>query len=281
VAEPFRSAAGTATAFRVGVATTVGSVREHNEDNFYVPGREVNLNSTVGEHDSAYEFPYNAEGGTLFLVADGMGGQNAGEKASQMAVDIIPKEVQRRLGQADDQEVSVSRSIREAVAMANQEILGLSHIQTEFTNMGTTIVLSYFRNGRVYIAGIGDSRVYRVRNREIQQLTKDHSLADALLEAGTITQEELVNHKFKHVLYLYLGSKDARGGPQEVRDEEVRTGDRFLLASDGLTGVVEDEEVLQLILDNPDPQIAAGKLVSLALDHYSKDNITCLVIYTD
>ena len=83
--------------------------------------------------------------------------------------------------------------------------------------MGTTVVLALFRNDRVYVAGIGDSRAYRLRDGRLEQLTKDHSLADALLEAGTITTEELPNHKFKNVLYLYLGSKDARGGPEDVR----------------------------------------------------------------
>ena len=270
----------TLTKLRVGVATTVGSVREHNEDNFYVPGRLVEEEPTAEELDASYEFPYAAEAGNLFIVADGMGGQLAGEKASQMAVDIIPKEVLKRVGQTDDREKPVARAIRDSVASANQEILGLSHIQSEFTNMGTTVVLTYFHENQVYIAGIGDSRVYRLRNGEIQQLTKDHSLADALLEAGTITAEELPNHKFKHVLYLYLGSKDARGGPQEVREEEVRPRDRFLLASDGLTGVVTDDELNRVLTECDDPGEAARRLVTMALDHYSKDNITCLVIYT-
>ena len=267
------------TKLRVGVATTVGSVREHNEDNFYVPGRLVESEPTAEELDASYEFPYASASGNLFIVADGMGGQLAGEKASQMAVDIIPKEVLKRVGQTDDREKPVARAIRDSVASANQEILGLSHIQSEFTNMGTTVVLTYFHENQVYIAGIGDSRVYRLRNGEIQQLTKDHSLADALLEAGTITAEELPNHKFKHVLYLYLGSKDARGGPQEVREEEVWPRDRFLLASDGLTGVVTDDELNRVLTECDDPGEAARRLVTMALDHYSKDNITCLVIY--
>ena len=145
--------------------------------------------------------------------------------------------------------------------------------------MGTTVVLALFRNDRVYIAGIGDSRAYRLRAGRIEQLTKDHSLADALLEAGTITTEELPNHKFKNVLYLYLGSKDARGGPEDVRVLDVLPGDRFLLASDGLTGVVRDDDLARILASCDDPQRAARALTDQALENDSKDNITSLVIH--
>ena len=131
--------------------------------------------------------------------------------------------------------------------------------------MGTTVVLAQFRNDRVYVAGIGDSRAYRLRDGQLEQLTKDHSLADALLDAGTITREELPTHKFKNVLYLYLGSKDARGGPEDVRVLDVRPGDRFLLASDGLTGVVPDSELARILGSVDDPQEAAVMLKDMAL----------------
>ena len=265
---------------RVGVVSTVGNYREHNEDNFYLPtlaGKA--LGGGTGHRDASLEVPVDAGSQNLFVVADGMGGQLAGEKASQMAVDIIPKEIARRLGPGEADDRQVQRAIRDAVASANQEILGLSVVQTEFNNMGTTVVLTLFRGDRVFVAGIGDSRVYRVRDGQIEQLTKDHSLAQALLEAGTITAEELPNHKFNHVLYLYLGSKDARGGPEDVRAAEVRAGDRFLLASDGLTGVVHDAQLAEVIASADDPQLAARSLMKMALDNLSKDNVTCLVIH--
>lgn len=113
----------------------------------------------------------------------------------------------------------------------------------------------------------------------MERLTKDHSLADALLEAGTISAEELPNHKFKNVLYLYLGSKDARGGPEDVRVLDVRPGDRLLMASDGLTGVVTDKELAQVLSTIDDPQRAAVTLKDLALANDSKDNVTCLIIH--
>src|SRR5207253_2494873 len=157
---------------------------------------------------------------------------------------LIPGELAKRFDPEGD-EPSAQRAIREAVAAANQEILALSHLGTEYANMGTTVVLALFHQESAYVAGIGDSRVYRLRDAQFEQLTRDHSLANALSDAGTIRPDEVENHKFKHVLYLYLGSKDAREGPEEVKVVDVRRGDKFLLSSDGLTGVVRDEVVAE------------------------------------
>jgi protein phosphatase len=265
---------------RAGVASTVGTVREHNEDNFFLPDRNNGGGrGGDGDHRKAFEYRVVPDELYTFLVADGMGGQLAGEKASQMAVDLVPTEISRRINPGEEDDKVVQRSIRDAVAAANQEILGLSHIQTEFSNMGTTVVLALFRNNRAYVAGIGDSRAYRIRDGQIEQLTRDHSLADALGEAGTISKDEVQNHKFKHILYLYLGSKDARGGPDEVRVAEVHPGDRFLLASDGLTGVVEDDVVARIVAEGNDPLATASLLVDRALENQSKDNVTCMVIH--
>jgi serine/threonine protein phosphatase PrpC len=196
-----------------------------------------------------------------------------------MAVELIPRAITRRLSPEDNEPNRVKEGIRDAVAEVNQEILGSSGAVTEFTNMGTTVVLALFRNDRVYVAGIGDSRAYRLREGRLERLTKDHSLADALLEAGTISAEELPTHKFKNVLYLYLGSKDARGGPEDVRVLDVRPGDRLLMASDGLTGVVPDDELRRILATTDDPQQAAVILKDMALANDSKDNITCLIIH--
>jgi protein phosphatase len=145
--------------------------------------------------------------------------------------------------------------------------------------MGTTVVLLLFRGDRAFVAGIGDSRAYRLREDQIERLTKDHSLADALVGAGTIRPDEAENHKFKNVLYLYLGSKDARSGPEDFRVMDVRIGDRFLMASDGLTGVVSDDEIAKILDEVDDPQQAAFLLKDLALANDSKDNVTCLLVY--
>jgi protein phosphatase len=262
---------------RVGIVSVRGNYREHNEDNYYVPGRRpVQPDISDGSHETpAMTF----EASNLFIVADGMGGQQAGEKASLMAVELIPRAIAKRLGPEEREPRNVQEAIREAVAEVNSEILGSSGLVTEYSNMGTTVVLAQFRHDRVYIAGIGDSRAYRLREGHLEQLTKDHSLADALLDAGTITREELPTHKFKNVLYLYLGSKDARSGPEDFRVLDVRPGDRFLLASDGLTGVVPDDELARVLGAVDDPQRAAVQLKNMALENDSKDNVTCLIIH--
>lgn len=262
---------------RVGVVSSIGNYREHNEDNYFVPGRKSIVDGGSTEA-TAEMFVTELEPSSLFIVADGMGGQQAGEEASRMAVEIIPRAVARRLPGTENDQRKIQSVIREAVAEANQEILGSSGTVTEYSNMGTTVVLALFRNDRVFIAGIGDSRAYRIRDGKIQQLTKDHSLADALGEAGTISKEEVANHKFKNILYLYLGSKDAGGGPEEVHVLDVRAGDRFLLASDGLTGSVTDEQMAELVESFDDPQRAAKALKDRALANDSRDNVTSLVI---
>lgn len=265
----------------VGVVSTVGNYREHNEDNYYVPGRKP-VRPEISTCEGTMEIDGSAllESSNPFIVADGMGGQQAGEEASRMAIEIIPRGIAKRLPPDENDSKRVQAAIREAVAEANQEILGSSGAVTEFSNMGTTVVLALFRNDRrVYIAGIGDSRCYRLRRGQLEQMTEDHSLADALVKAGTITKDELTNHKFKNVLYLYLGSKDARGGPEDVRVLDVKEGDKFLLASDGLTGVVRDEEIARVLATCEEPQRAALTLKDQALANDSKDNVTCLVIH--
>lgn len=273
---------------RFGVVSTVGTVREHNEDNYYVPTRTLTVQAAGvggggtgggGNSSAGSQFPVGPPG--LFVVADGMGGQQAGEKASSMAVEQIPRELQNRLSGSSIDDQGTVKAIKEAVASANRDILSLSSLETEFSNMGTTVVLALFQRDRVFVTGIGDSRAYRFRESKLEQLTRDHSLADALGEAGTIAREEVPTHKFKNVLYLYLGSKDARDGPEDVRAMDLCAGDRFLLATDGLTGVVRDDRIAEVLRTTDDPQRAAQMLVDEALENLSKDNITCVVIHVD
>src|SRR6516162_10071527 len=142
---------------RVGVVSVKGNYREHNEDNFYVPGRRPVRHGS--SHDSSSEMStVTLEPSNLFIVADGMGGQQAGEQASLMAVELIPREIARRLMPEEAEPTRIKEAIRDAIAEVNQEILGSSGAVTEFCNMGTTVVLAQFRNDRVFVAGIGDSR---------------------------------------------------------------------------------------------------------------------------
>ncbi len=196
----------------VGVVSTLSATIGSTTRTIYLPtmaGKVMSGGSVIAM--PAWRLPCGRGRVDTFVVADGMGGQLAGEKASQMAVDIIPKELSRRIGSAESDDHQIQKTIKDAVAAANQEILGLSVIQTEFNNMGTTVVLALFRNDRVYVAGIGDSRAYRFRDGRIEQLTKDHPAQAP--RGGTITAEELPNRCSIHVLYFVSREQGRSGWP--------------------------------------------------------------------
>jgi protein phosphatase len=245
-----------ALALNVGKCTLLGNYRENNEDSIDVK-----------------PFPDM----TVCLVADGMGGQAAGEVASKRAIEIVPRELKKHITPQMGNE-ETRNVIRRAVVQANEEIMAMAALDRELKNMGTTIVVTVWRKGSsiLYVAGMGDSRVYQVRGKKIEQLTTDHSIAQALVEAKTISAAEAKTHKYRNVLWKYLGSAEVGEGP-EVKVVPLQAGDRFLLASDGLTGVVPDEQLLSFMKDKADVQECADGLGQLALDQGSRDNISCIV----
>jgi PPM family protein phosphatase len=211
------------------------------------------------------------------IVADGMGGQAYGEIASKRAIEVVPRELRKLLtgAAAEDQ---AKTAIRRSVLQANEEIITLGTLDRDMKNMGTTIVLALWRKGQeLYVANLGDSRAYLVRDGSIEQLTVDHSLAQALVENKTISPAEAKEHRFRNVLWKYLGSKEIGDGP-DVKTVHLQAGDRILLCSDGLTGPVPDEKLLQFITEHPDVQECADGLGQLALDMGSRDNVSCIVI---
>jgi PPM family protein phosphatase len=242
---------------QAGCRTEIGNYRENNEDRIF--------------SDPA---------GGLFIVADGMGGQLAGEKASQMAIDIIPDRLKLRLGSEPNGDKAVAEIIRLAVLDANQQIIDSASRHAEFQSMGTTLVLALVRGTSVFIAGIGDSRAYHAHGRRIDQRTIDHSLAWALVEAGTISPKDAKEHRFRNILWKYLGSKEVGVGP-DISVVEASAGDRFVLASDGLTGSISESDILRAVTSDPNPQNAADSLVSQALANDSRDNVSCITIYLD
>lgn len=241
----------------VGAVSICGNHREHNEDSLYVSDKLERL--------------------SIYIVADGMGGQLGGEYASRMAVEIIPREIRKRF-QREFRSTHVKNAISEAISQANHEILASSHIQPHLSNMGTTVVQLVVRRGRAFVAGIGDSRCYRYRARRMDLLTRDHSMAQALAEVGTIRQEDVSSHRYNHVLYLYLGSREVDRGATDVKILNMIDGDRFLLCSDGLSGVVSEKEMAEILNSEPNAQKAAEKLVDLAQTNRSRDNITCVIV---
>lgn len=245
-----------ALALNIGKCTLLGNYRENNEDAIDVK-----------------QFPDL----TLCLVADGMGGQAAGEIASKRATEVVPRELKKDLQKANNPD-ETKKAIRKAVVQANEEIIAMGALDRDLRNMGTTVVMAVWRKGNeMYIAGVGDSRAYLVRDGAIEQLTVDHSLAQALVEAKTISAEEAREHRFKNVLWKYLGTKEVGEGP-EVKVLQVQHGDRLVLCTDGLTGAVTDDRLLECVMENSDVQKCADALGQLALDSGSRDNVSVIVI---
>jgi protein phosphatase len=245
-----------ALALNIGKCTLLGNYRENNEDAIDVK-----------------QFPEL----TLCLVADGMGGQAAGEIASRRATEVVPRELKKELPKAADPD-DAKKTIRKAIVQANDEIIAMGALDRDLRNMGTTVVLAAWRKGHeMYVAGVGDSRAYLVRGDSIEQLTVDHSLAQALVEAKTISAEEAREHRFRNVLWKYLGTKEVGEGP-EVKVVTIQPGDRFVLCTDGVTGVVPDERILECVNQHPDVQKCADGLGQLALDMGSRDNVSCIVV---
>ena len=245
-----------ALALNIGKCTLLGNYRENNEDAIEVK-----------------QFPDLI----VSIVADGMGGQAAGEIASKRAIEIIPRELRKNLA-AHLNPDGVKAVLRKAIVQANEEIIAMGALDKDMKNMGTTVVMAVWRKGtEMYVAGVGDSRCYLLRGGKIQQLTTDHSLAQALVEAKTISAAEAKEHRFKNVLWKYLGSKEVGEGP-EVQVVQVQTGDRFLLCTDGLSGVVPDEQLLEFITKQGDMQACAEGLGQLALEAGSRDNVSCIMV---
>lgn len=242
---------------RCGYVSITGNFRSNNEDNFYVdPDRR------------------------FFLVADGMGGQSAGEKASQLATELVPEKLKQLINFEHDTREKVRQAIDDAVGYANTEIMALGKMEPEFHNMGTTIVFVVAVENTFYVGGIGDSRAYLLRDGNFEQLTRDHSLTQALMEAGTLTEEEAANHRYKNVLYRYLGTKEGGTGT-DPREIFPQSGDRFLLCSDGVTDGADDAKIKELLAASDDPQETAKSVVDAAEAGGSRDNITCLVVFVE
>ena len=242
---------------RYGLVSITGNFRDNNEDRGFTDPN-----------------------GRVFMVADGMGGQAAGEKASELATELIPQALEQTLDFENDSPEQALKCIDDAVAHANGEIMALGEVDPQYHRMGTTIVFLVRVADRMYAGGVGDSRAYRLRNGKLEQLTTDHSLTQALLDAGTIKPEEAETHRYRNVLYRYLGTKEGGTGT-EAKELQPIAGDRIVLCSDGVTDGLNEDVLSQLIADCEDPQQTAQGIVSAAEEGGSKDNITCLVIFVE
>lgn len=231
---------------KVYQATNVGKVRKNNEDSLLVTEPEI------------------------FVVADGMGGQAAGEVASKILVDTA-KNFLPKIPAPLTEDILIK-----SILKANAEILKEVRENKNYRGMGTTATILHIYKNRAYYAHIGDSRLYRVRNENIEQITEDHSYVDTLVKRGEITQAEARVHPLKNILTQAVGADDdieVDSGSFKIFTEDI-----YMLCTDGLTNMVSDEDILKILLSSKNP---ADDLVQAALDHGGNDNVTVIVVDID
>jgi len=232
--------------------TDVGMIRSGNEDNFAVRD-------------------WGNRG--LFIVADGMGGHAAGEVASEMAVQTIERELET-LRDPNDNEAE--EKVAEALREANRNIHDRTITEVDKQGMGTTASVLMVWESKYLIGQVGDSRVYLLRDGELQQLTKDHSYVQEQVDAGFLTPEQARYHPYSNVITRCVGASPEV--EPDIYQGEVRIGDLFLVASDGLTGMVDDRRLQILLMSRAAPERKVHALIAEANGRGGLDNITAIVV---
>ena len=237
----------------VAARTDTGMIRSGNEDSYFAEA--------------------NRERG-LFVVADGMGGHAAGEVASEMAVQIVARELS---GAVDRTSISeIAGQLAQALKRANVAIYERTIAEVDKQGMGTTASVLMLSAGRYLIGQVGDSRVYLLRDGALTQLTKDHSYVQEQVDAGFLTPEQARYHPYSNVITRCVGaSADVE---PDTYEGVLKKGDVFLVASDGLTGMVDDRRLLQLLMARASPQRIVDALISEANGRGGLDNITAVLV---
>ena len=238
----------------MATATDTGQLRERNED-------RVAIDAARG----------------VALLADGMGGYNAGDVASGMAVEALMQGLKARLDASPGREQRLETVVREEVATANAIVYAAALAHTQYAGMGTTLVLAVFHDNQIIIAHIGDSRLYRLRGETFEQLTRDHSLFQEQIDAGVLSDRELANFQHKYLLTRALGVD-----PQvelDISTHPAQVEDIYLLCSDGLTDMASVDNIRDTIyLQRAHLKQATLALVKLANDHGGRDNISVALV---
>jgi protein phosphatase len=254
--------------YKTSMLTDTGLIRSHNEDSSFV-------------YDSSDLHESSPVSYGVYIIADGMGGHQAGEVASQKAIQIIKSTLLDNVDSLLDSDTNVL--IRTAFEKANSEIYHASQNSPLLNGMGTTTTLGLRISDRLYIGHVGDSRAYLIRNGEIIRITRDHSLVESLISSGVITEEESRVHPDRNVITRALGTstniivdtyKDYTG--EEFI--QLNRNDKIVFCTDGLTNEINDYEIREIIQQMPDITIACRNLVEVANNRGGNDNITVIVV---
>lgn len=256
-----------------------GRKRQTNEDCFFVAelARTLSVQHTnlpqTGSSLSAHR-------AYVFLVADGMGGKNAGEVASELGVTSIQEFLLNTLRRFSNlqpgEEPAAMRAFEEALCQADARILEESSRNPEWEGMGTTLTMAFAANWRLFVAHAGDSRCYLYSGGKLQQLTNDHTVIAELARRGAISAADAAGHPLRHVMTNFLGGKE-RGVQVEVDSLDLQPDDVVLLCSDGLTEMVPPDQIAAILAGERDPQRACGRLIAEANERGGRDNITVIV----
>jgi len=241
----------------ISLQTDPGMVRTNNEDR--------GVYKRPGDPETA------ANKGTLIVVADGMGGASAGEVASEMAIRIIPE-----LYYSSPQAPALA--VKEALESASSEIHRAAQADPELRGMGTTCVAMAILQSEAFVAYVGDSRLYLLRNGNFYQLTEDHTVVGEMVRNGIITREQARNHEERNVLSLSLGGRPEITASYWEKPMIVQSGDLLLACTDGLHDLVSDSEMQAIIADSP-ADVAVKNLIEAAKRHGGHDNITAALVH--
>jgi protein phosphatase len=244
---------------RVSVKSNTGLIRTVNEDSFFVNTDYENLPD-------------------IFIIADGMGGHNAGEIASKTAAEFTGEVLVNTPGALIDED-NIETNIIEAMEKANQKVFEMSKSKSENSGMGTTLIVSILLGKKLYIGHIGDSRVYLIRDNKINKITSDHSLVEELLRSGTLTKEEAENHPKKNIITRAIGCSLVID--VDTYKQDVKEGDTILMCTDGLTNMVNESEIKNIIEKETDVDIASENLIKAANKNGGEDNITVILFKID
>ncbi len=254
----------------------MGRTREHNEDAFVVADLSTG-NATLQPEVRTHVV---GDRGSLFMVADGMGGAAAGEIASAMAIDVVLKELTDAFAATDaPDEATYAASLKAATAAANSQIHQFALEHPEFRGMGTTATIAAILGDTLYLAQVGDSRAYLVRNGVALQITKDQSLMQKLIEAGEITEEEAEQSERRNIILQALGPE--ANIKVDLTHQQVRIGDTLIICSDGLSGQVRIEEIARVATEEPDLMQVCKRLIDRANENGGPDNITVIAARFD
>jgi PPM family protein phosphatase len=214
----------------------------------------------------------------LAVLADGMGGYNAGEIASGMATAFIKSEMSRWLAEAGHAATAkeIRRALEICVENANRSIFNAANSNAQYSGMGTTLVVAAFQGNTALLGHIGDSRCYRLRQGKFEQITKDHSLLQEQIDAGLLTEEQAANSSYKNLVTRALGVDESVA--LDVQDIEVEPGDLYVMCSDGLSDMVVDVEIGEILKSQPTLEQMATQLIATANDHGGRDNISVLLV---